>query len=434
MAKRWSVRMVIGIMLASLTTLATAMPAGAATYPQPRSDEWWFSAWGVQDKLWPISQGAGITVAVLDSGVQANLPEFSGAVLRGTDATGGSGDGRSDVDDAAVSGHGTAMASLIVGQGGSTHFVGVAPKAKILPIIADDESSVARGIRYATDNGAQVINISQGGARQCTTAMQQAVDYAIQHEVVIVAGSGDSGDGSNASLSPANCPGVLAVGAISVSGGKFVSWSKTQQQSYVAVAAPGGNVGGVLKDGQFHTSDGGTSQAAALTSAAVALVRSKYPKMSARDVVQRVTASCLDVAPSGKDDATGYGIIRVYHALTSAPPKSAPNPVFASYDKWKAANGGQDQNHGKSTTSTPSARRSTGELVTMGIIFIGGIAVIVGLIVFFRRKGGNRNSGQPAAPYGGPPQGPPSFGPPQGGDSRSHFQPPPNQGSPPERR
>jgi subtilisin family serine protease len=441
----WSGRVVVGTVLASLMALVMVAPAGAASYPRPRSDEWWFTAWAVQDKLWPITQGAGVTVAVIDTGVQADLPEFSGVVKPGTDTKGG-GDGRTDGDSSAVPGHGTGMASLIAAQGGNTSFVGVAPKAKILPVIADDATSIAAGIRYATDKGAKVINISLGGPQQCPDRMQQAVGYAIQHDVVVVASSGDYGDAENSSLSPANCAGVLAVGAVSVSGGKFVPWPKTEQQPYVAVGAPGGNVGAVLKDGQFHTSGGGTSQASALTAGAVALVRAKYPNMSARDVVQRVIASCLDMGDSGKDDTTGYGIIRVYHALTAKVPNSAPNPVFASYDKWRGASTGDAKSSAKPGTGAPSGRRSSAELIVAGLILVVGLIVIVLVVLRLRGRGRRRNGygqdlRQPNSPGAyGPPGNespPPSFGPSRDqqppGDGRPTFRPP-NQEPPPGRR
>jgi len=156
----------IGTVLALSVALGMGAPASALTFPKPMANQWWFTAWQVENKVWPITQGEGVTVAVLDSGVQANLPDFTGAVLPGTDATGGGGDGRTDTDTATVAGHGTAMAGLIAAQGRGTGFVGISPKAKILPIVADSKNSVTKGIRYAVDHHAKVINISQGGAER----------------------------------------------------------------------------------------------------------------------------------------------------------------------------------------------------------------------------------------------------------------------------
>ncbi|WP_433141071.1 S8 family serine peptidase [Actinomadura nitritigenes] len=111
--------------------IITAPPASAGL--RPREDEWWFPAWDVQNSVWPLSKGAGVTVGLLDSGVNADLPELSGVVLKGGDTAGGKSDGRKDLY--ANGGHGTTMAVMIAGQGGgSSGFVGIAPEAKILPV------------------------------------------------------------------------------------------------------------------------------------------------------------------------------------------------------------------------------------------------------------------------------------------------------------
>lgn len=213
--RRWS-RGVAGTALSLFMVVATAAPGMAAT-PNPLPQEWWFAAWGIQDRIWPITQGDGVTVAVLDTGVQAGVPDLASAVLPGTDVSGsGGGDGRVDVDDAAVPGHGTGMASLIAAQGTRTGFVGVAPHAKILPVVVKGLNGAAAGIRYAVDHGAKVINISQASPSSsgCPTDVQDAVGYALEHDIVVAAGAGNEGDTSNASMYPANCAGVLAVGAV----------------------------------------------------------------------------------------------------------------------------------------------------------------------------------------------------------------------------
>ena len=224
----------IGAALALSIVLGESAPAVADTYPSPMSNQWWFTAWQVENKVWPITQGEGVTVGLIDSGVEARLPDFSGAVVPGTDETGGGGDGRTDTDTAAVAGHGTGMASLIAAQGRGTGFVGVSPKAKILPIVANSTMSVSKGIHYAVDHGAKVINISQGAPNsQCSSSSQEAVAYAIQHDVVVVAASGDYGNSSNSPLTPANCAGVLAVGAVNQ---QLKPWEGTERQPYVSVA------------------------------------------------------------------------------------------------------------------------------------------------------------------------------------------------------
>lgn len=150
------------VALAALTVLP-AGPANAKAVPGPRSDEWQLRAWDIQNKVWPLTQGAGVTVGLIDSGVNASLPGLSSAVLSGIDFDDQKGDGRTDTDSQVGRGHGTAMAELIAGHGQDLGMVGVAPEAKILPIVAGrNPANVAPAIRWAVDHGAKVINISEG--------------------------------------------------------------------------------------------------------------------------------------------------------------------------------------------------------------------------------------------------------------------------------
>lgn len=366
---------------------ALAVPGIAAEYPRPLAQQWWFTTWGVQSMLWPISQGEGIIVAVIDTGVQADIPDLSGVVLPGLDSAGS--DGRVDRDENEVPGHGTGMASHIAAQGSGTGFLGIAPKAKILPInVKHDSRGFPAGIRFAVDAGAKIVNISQVSEGSCPKDVQEAVSYAIQRDVVIAAGAGNTGSEGNESYFPANCAGVLAVGAVDY---KFTPWAKSQRQPYVAVAAPGVGVGSVLKDGRFHTSSGGTSGATALTSAAVALVRARYPQMPAREVIQRLIASCRDVGPVGKDEQTGYGLIRPYRALTQAAPKGTPNPVFEAYDKWVQVNGQADQgaNPGeRAAPKSPSSSSGSGKMIILA--GVAGVVLLLVVLAFFVQARRNR--------------------------------------------
>lgn len=317
------------------------MPVTATTratgIPKPRNEEWWLRQWQAEQKLWPISQGQGVVVAVIDGGVDAGLPDLKGAVLPGGDIVDGRTDGRTDLD---VVRHGTGMATLIAARGHGTGMVGVAPGAKILPVRAVDGTnrtagaeSMGRAIRWAVDNGAQVINMSLGrdseSDLECEPPRQDAVDYALDHDVVIVAGAGNSGHEGNPRTQPAGCPGVLAVGAIDSKG---LAAPYTQRHPYVAVAAPGVRVGSERGRGYFDSDLGGTSAATALTSGVAALIRARYPQMPAREVLRRITATAGDVGPKGRDNASGYGRVRPAEALTTKIPLSVPNPV---YQRWE---------------------------------------------------------------------------------------------------
>lgn len=403
-------RKVIGSALALCMFGAVALPAAATAAPGPLPQQWWFHTWGVNDLLWPATKGDGVTVAVIDTGVQANVPDLRGVVLRGQDAENGGGDGRTDLDREELGGHGTAMASLIAAQGQGTGMVGVAPQAKILPIVGQSTAAYAKGIRFAADQGAQVVNLSQAVPGPCPEDLQRAIAYAINKDVVIVAGAGNDGEGANSPNSPANCAGVLAVGAVDQ---QFKPWEKTQRQPYVTVAAPGVRTSVVVKNGSL-TSGSGTSAASALTSGAVALLRAKFPDMSNRELVRQLVASALDISEKGKDNRTGYGIIRPNRVLTGKAPKGTTNPVFDKYDNWAKLH---KEDGGSPVGSNNDGERSLGYGTIIGYVSIALAVVAVCVFGFFfsRRKRGPKPSphvdalGMPST-FGGPSEVPPQAG------------------------
>ncbi|MCO5972858.1 S8 family serine peptidase [Actinoallomurus soli] len=382
-------RLAVGL----VATFAAVMPPMRAdAQPQPRQDEWWFSAWGIQSDVWPTTTGAGITVAVLDTGVNAELPELSGAVLPGTDTTGHDSDGRKDFDF--DFGHGTAMAALIAARGGGpTGYVGIAPSVKVLPVHAAEQpgdradiefKGFADGIRYSVDHGAKVINISQGSdstyiSQHCDPDVQAAVSYALQHDVVVVAAAGNLGDGSNPPEMPASCVGVLAVGSIDE---HLQPQAGSERQWYVSVAAPG--VGGTIgKDGQGY-SGWGTSMASALTSGAVALIRARNPGMSARTVVQRLIATARPLGSSKWNDQTGYGAIQITAAMNPQRypvPSNAPNPVFEAFDKWQASHSAAAARPTPKSSATQTSAKSGHARNGLLIISLTAAGAIIAMVV-----------------------------------------------------
>lgn len=385
------IRAVVGAAVGCLVAVSMAAPADAT--PGPNREEWWFDSFAIQSKIWPQTKGRGVTVALIDSGVNASLPGLRGAVLPGTDVTGAGGDGRTDSDP--DQGHGTGMANLIVARGeGPAGWMGIAPEARILPI--SDGGSVspdrlARAIRYAADHGAEVINISQGGTSggvACAPPLRDAVIYAVNHDAVILAAAGNEGADTNLPQYPADCPGVIAVGAYDHRGN---AWKRTQRQSYVAIGGPGVGVGSIGKDGRLYHYGAGTSQATALSSGAVALIRSRFPRESARRIVQRIFATLTDVGPPGKDDLTGYGGININQALTRDVPSTAPNPIYSRLDKVLAAQKKQPA----SNSSQPAASGEKSSSNIPILLLIGGAALgFVLLIVVIVISRGRR---RPAA-------------------------------------
>ncbi|MBT2212982.1 S8 family serine peptidase [Actinomadura sp. NEAU-AAG7] len=362
-----------------------AAPVRAAS-SVARSEEWWFDAWEIEEKVWPVTRGKGVVVAVVDTGVEARLPDLDGVVLKGTTYNGpGGGDGRKD-GDSELGGHGTAMAALIAGQGRGTGMMGIAPESRILPITAGG-LAYARSIRYAVDHGAQVINISAvSDGSSCPDDLQQAVEYAAQHDVVIVAGAGNDGFVAESGFYPANCAGVLTAGAVDA---YLKIWTKSTPGDNVMIAAPGVTVGSISKRGTFDWDRNGTSQATALTSGVVALMRARYPRMPGRQIVQRILATAKDVGPKGWDKRSGYGAIIPYLALTANVASDAPNPVYSRLPPAQMKEGTNPSPSKQSirTTATDYRKSGGGGLPWWSLmVMVLGVALIIAGAILVRRR------------------------------------------------
>lgn len=280
---------------------------------------------------WRTSKGAGVSVAVLDSGVDPGHRDLVGSVTVGRDFV----DGANPPGVPPRRMHGTYMASLIAGHGhgpdGRFGVIGVAPEAGVLSVrvILEDEepgfrtfnteerfeNSVADGIRYAVDQGADVINLSI--SKELPNRRERAaIRYAISQGVVLVAAAGNQGaDGGTVPYSyPASFPGVVSVGAAD---GKLRRASFSKRNSSVVVAAPGVDIMGAGPGGGYWVGKG-TSQATALVSGVVALIKAKYPGMSPPLVVQALAESATDRPPEGYDTGTGFGVVNAAKALAEA--------------------------------------------------------------------------------------------------------------------
>jgi subtilisin family serine protease len=359
---------------------AQAEPGVRASFElTPGPAEWWLAAWQVQRKVWPLTKGAGVTVGEVESGVQATIPDLRGVVLPGADLTGTGGNGDTDIQ-VGEDGHGTAMAVVIAGQGAGTGTVGIAPSSRILPVIVGGSGpasvrTAAAGIRYAVSHGAQVINLPFGIGRTspaaCDPVLQAAVAYALGHDVVLVASSGNTslyaGPGE-----PASCAGVLAVGGTEPDGSL---WRGSTRQPYVAVGAPADHMVYVGRDGRYTTTGAGTSFSAALTAGTAALIRSRYPDMPWYQVDQRLTGTATPAGHPVPNQGFGYGIINPARAVNAAAypvPASAPNPVFAKFARWLATPAGRAAaaryGLGAREPVTPAARPARGDSVPMRAI------------------------------------------------------------------
>lgn len=322
--------------------LVGATPAQADSV---RSRQWHLDVMRAE-QMWETSTGENITVAVIDSGVDASVPDLQGRVLKGKDlATDSPGDERTDYDN-----HGTGIAGLIAGTGnfgGRDGAFGLAPGSKILPIRVRDSVGRVNGatgdryfnddlstaIRFAADQGAKVINISLGknvGSRRLT----DAVSYALDKGSLIFAAAGNSGDEENAIEYPAGTPGVVGVGSV----GKNLRRAESSQYGpQVDLAAPGVDTIHACSGGTQLCKGSGTSYATALASASAALIWSKHPDWTNHQVL-RVMLNTAGGPVSGKkrSDGIGYGIVRPRIALKT-PGDPGPADVYPLPDLAAAA-------------------------------------------------------------------------------------------------
>ncbi|MEW1654752.1 type VII secretion-associated serine protease mycosin [Streptomyces sp. NPDC093707] len=371
---------------ALLAALCVGVIAPSSAADSIRDRQWPLSAYDV-DSVWKVSTGRGVTVAVIDTGVDGTHPDLVGNVLRGKNFLEGGTADHVTKDD-----HGTSMAGIIAGHGhgkdDAAGVKGLAPEAKVLPLrVTADHASfvVARGtpvadaVRYAVDHGATVINMSLGGSEE-VPGLEAAVRYARQKDAVIVAGTGNDGTGSLAY--PASIPGVIAVGAVDSS---RKIWAKSNYGPGVLLTAPGVGTISTSIDHMYSTGDG-TSVATAYVSAAAALLRSKFPNLSAGQIANRLvnTAKLPESAKGLKvpDQHYGYGFIRPYSALTEDIPAGSKNGPLPAPSPSEASNAPAASN------DAPQAP-SRGQSALVPLVIIGCIVVVgaaLGGLMWWRRR------------------------------------------------
>ncbi|WP_326664144.1 type VII secretion-associated serine protease mycosin [Streptomyces sp. NBC_00385] len=319
MTRRPRPRRLLGAVCAATAfALLPAVPAGADTI---RAQQWGLDALHT-DRAWQTTRGKGITVAVVDTGVDGSLPDLTGQVLPGKDMI-GFGAGRGDRSWAR---HGTAMAGIIAGRGHGSGdgegVIGIAPEAKILPVRVILEASdparakarktrgtaLADGIRWAADHGADVINLSLGDDSESAhpePGEDAAVQYALKKGAVVVASSGNGGAKGDHISYPAAYPGVIAVAAVDRYG---THASFSTRRWYATVSAPGVGIVVPAPDRKYYV-EWGTSAASAFVSGAVALVRAAHPGLTPAQIKKLLTDTARSSPSGGRDDARGYGIV-----------------------------------------------------------------------------------------------------------------------------
>ena len=358
-------RLLRGLPLAAAAAAVAAAAVAAAGLPAPAAvaspaAPWWLSALHL-----PAAQpgaaapGRGVTVAVLSTGVDVSHPDLAGSVTTGPDFA---QTGRARGDEFWGE-EGTAVASLIAGRGTDGGTAGVAPGARILsvpvtleyddplngdpPVTRRLPGAIAAGIRYAVGHGATVIalpldpgTLSPGDSSAAggSAAEQAAVSYALARNVVLVAPAGDDGATSNAVNYPAAYPGVIAVGATEP-GGELAPFSVTR--SYVAVTAPGaggsaGAAGASPATGLTVAAPGGgyqtlasTDMSAALTAGVAALIRARYPRLTAAQASAAIERGASKPPAASSPSGRGHGALDAATALTQAGAIAATLPAAA---------------------------------------------------------------------------------------------------------
>lgn len=325
----------LGVLMAAIPVPAAAAPELPANQnacmPAPSGTETavpWAQKQLAPERVWPISTGAGITVAIVDSGVDGATPQLAGAsVLPGVDVT---AEDRPPADNDCY-GHGTFVAGIIAAQAQpGTGFAGVAPGVTILPIrcatsVGDDGPGVltpermADGIRAAVDGGAQVVNVS-ASTTVANPVLEAAVNYAAERNVVVVASAANRAEDGNQATYPASYPSVIAVGAVDASGQRA---EFSEIGDYVSLVAPGVDVVSLGPGGPGQWQGSGTSYAAPFVAGAAALVRAYHPELTAPQVKHRLEATANRPPTKVPDPGLGWGTVNIMAAVTAVLPEEA---------------------------------------------------------------------------------------------------------------
>ncbi|MGW3507118.1 type VII secretion-associated serine protease mycosin [Streptomyces sp. NPDC000994] len=375
------------LFLAACLALVPSVPAHADGI---RAQQWGLDAMHTQE-AWRTTQGKGITVAVLDTGVDDDHPDLRGNVLPGKDMI-GFGARRGDRPWAR---HGTAMAGIIAGHGhgpgNADGVMGIAPKARILPvrvILEEDDSArskarstrgnaLADGIRWAADQGADVINLSLGDDSDSAhpePAEDEAVQYALGKGAVVVASAGNGGEKGDHISYPAAYPGVIAATAVDRYGTRA---SFSTRRWYATVSAPGVDV--VIADPDQRYYEGwGTSAASAFVSGAVALVKAAHPGLTPAQIKKLLEDTARSAPVGGRDDSRGFGMVDPAAAIKSAARLRPEGLTAASYGE-RYFGPGPDSAEADDTASGWAGPLAGGA---------GGVMLVVAVVLWRGRREG----------------------------------------------
>ncbi len=309
---------------------------------------------------WDINQGSNqIVIAILDTGIDIGHPDLTDKIVAGYDFV------NHDAQPQDDEGHGTHVAGIAAASSNNgTGVTSVDWNARIMPLkVLDDQGSgwasdISDAIRWATDHGANVINMSFGSSSPANS-IASAINYAHQHNVTLVAAGGNEFSNGNQVSYPAAFPHVIAVAATNINN-SHAFYSNTGP--YVDIAAPGGdNNAQILSSiwrgtGAAYNTMIGTSMAAPHVSGLAALVKAQNPNLSTDQVEWAIESSARDLGAIGKDNVFGYGQIDVAAALRAADnlsPLPTPTPAPPTPTPWPADAYEPDNNCQQAKPITP---------------------------------------------------------------------------------
>jgi thermitase len=262
---------------------------------------------------WRITQGnEAVKIAVVDTGVDLEHPDLVKRLTTGYNALSDSDDADDD------NGHGTHVAGIIASEVNNHEGIaGLTWYNPIIPIKVMGEEGygstfdIAKGIIWATDKGARVINLSLGNY-QHSDMLKDAIDYAFKRDVVLIAASGN--DNTNQPSFPAAYPQVLSVAAVDPYGERATF---SNYGDYIDVSAPGVQIASTYFNKQYAALSG-TSMAAPHVSALAGLIRSINPDLRNTEVMEIIKTTTIDLGERGKDIYFGEGLIDIVDALEVA--------------------------------------------------------------------------------------------------------------------
>lgn len=285
------------------------------------------------EQSWDISEGSpDVIIAIVDTGIDLHHPEFQGKLVGGYNVI---EDNNNPNDD---NGHGTHVSGIIAARTNNHEGIaGISWRSRLMPVkaIGADGSGtafdIAQGIRWATDHGARVINLSVGNYTP-SAALQEACTYAYNHNVVLVAATGN--DATDQPGYPAAYKEVLGVSAVDHLK-RFAEFSNFG--NYVDVVAPGVDIPSTYIYGDYAALSG-TSMACPHVTALASLILSVNPSLTSQEVMQLIRETAADLGRPGRDYYFGYGIIDVDSALQHAKPHIAA-PLAPSGDGFTGIGG-----------------------------------------------------------------------------------------------